>query len=431
MGRKKKIKEEKNVKSEEVKEPKIEITETPKQIEQLAKPKKAVSDLMADLLKVSGNKEASNVGDEGTVGDVVEYTHTGCYLLNAQISGTVFGGLPNSNILTLAGQSSTGKTFFVISIIAEFLKNNPDGIVCIFDSENAINKSRLKARKVDINRVNYYPVGSLMEFQSQIIKVLDKLNTEYKVGSAKFLFVLDSLGNLPSEKEVTDAKKGEDVVDFTKTKRVRSIFRTVTVKLSKHKIPMIVTNHSYTNIMAYGAPQVMSGGGGIQFASDYILMLTKAKDKDKDGNITGAIVTSKAIKNRDAKENSWIKILISYSHGLHPYYGLLPYAVKAGIIKQITKENSEEKKKGTGADKLLEDSDGKKKKKSKKSYEFNGVVYKNEAELYRNSDVIFTRDTLEKIDKALAFNFNYGVYEGDDGFVVEEDEDEENESKDE
>jgi hypothetical protein len=334
--------------------------------------------------------------------------------------------------------------------------------------------------------------------------VLDEINEKYKPGEAEFMIILDSLSSLPSTKELEDAKTGNDKADFTRSKEVRSIFRSITVKLSRHKIPMIITAHVYASIGCltadnkviarglFGIPvktnidkvkigskvktlfgwkavsnafnydkkdklleidiggniikctknhkfmvkqddkivwkkakhlkindlvirnsfkmetlsvrsvktissdavydievedvghyildngivshnsffpsNSVAGGGGIKYASDYIFMITKAKHKDGE-EVIGGVLTCKAIKNRDAKPETKIKMLLSFNKGLHPYYGLLDYAIKAGVIVE----------------------DGKK-------YVYNDEKY-TEKEIYQNSKLIFTKETLEKMDE--------------------------------
>ncbi len=224
-----------------------------------------VQGLLKSLRDVSGNEYAT-LTKEGTLGDSNEFISTGSYLLNMQISGDLFKGLAGSSVLCLGGESSTGKTFFSISLINSFLNDHENGIVLIFDSENAINKSRLEMRGCDLDRINYYPVSSLWQFHTECNDVLDELNTKYKKGEVDVLIVLDSLGNLPSAKEIADTKKREQKVDMTRTKEVCSIFRQLTVKLAKLGIRMIITNHTYANIMSVGQ-QVMAGGGGIKYAA--------------------------------------------------------------------------------------------------------------------------------------------------------------------
>jgi len=342
--------------------------------------KKSLSEIMNNLRQASGN-EYSSLASEGTIADITSYTDTGCYIWNSQVSGSLFGGLPNGQLCVIAGESTTGKTFFSISLIDNFIKNNDNPIVLIFDSENAINKTRLEARNVDLSKINYYPVTSLFDFKNQIVNVLDTLNEEYKPGDVKILIVLDSLGNLPSTKELNDAKEGKQKVDMTRSKEIRSLFRVVTVKLSKHKIPMIVTNHTYTQINAFFPTQTMSGGGGVKFGSDYIFQLTKAKDKDSKGNVIGNVITSTAVKNRDALENTKVKMMLSYKHGLHPYYGLLPIAEEAGLIVKEGKNYIVAGK----SDKPL-----------------------SEKMLYQKGAEIFTQEFLEKLEPHIKKAFNYG-----------------------
>ena len=65
------------------------------------------------------------------------------------------------------------------------------------------------------------------------------------------MFVLDSLGMLSTEKEITDALNDKQVRDMTKSQLVKGAFRMLTLKLGQANIPMIVTNHTYDVIGAY------------------------------------------------------------------------------------------------------------------------------------------------------------------------------------
>ena len=42
---------------------------------------------------------------------------TGSYILNAAFSGSLYGGVPNNKITTFAGESATGKTYFLMGIV--------------------------------------------------------------------------------------------------------------------------------------------------------------------------------------------------------------------------------------------------------------------------------------------------------------------------
>jgi RecA/RadA recombinase len=52
-----------------------------------------------------------------------------------------FGGVSGNKITAIAGESSTGKTFFSLAVVKNFLDANPDGYCLYFDTEAAVNKS--------------------------------------------------------------------------------------------------------------------------------------------------------------------------------------------------------------------------------------------------------------------------------------------------
>jgi hypothetical protein len=61
----------------------------------------------------------------------------------------------------------------------------------------------------------------------------------------KIMVVIDSIGNLSSDKEINDALSGSDKANFTVPKEIKSLYRIMTINSSKLYIPIIVTNHVY------------------------------------------------------------------------------------------------------------------------------------------------------------------------------------------
>ena len=79
---------------------------------------------MSDFFRglVEDIKDADTVIAADGLGSA-EYTgsiDTGSYMLNAVLSGSIYGGVPNNKISAFAGESATGKTFFVLGIIKSF-----------------------------------------------------------------------------------------------------------------------------------------------------------------------------------------------------------------------------------------------------------------------------------------------------------------------
>ena len=53
----------------------------------------------------SYKEDVGEMGEDMTVTEIDEYIHTGNYMLNAQLSGDVFKGIPNNKVISIAGES--------------------------------------------------------------------------------------------------------------------------------------------------------------------------------------------------------------------------------------------------------------------------------------------------------------------------------------
>lgn len=339
-----------------------------------------MTNMFTSLLKEIDN-EYAGIADEGIeAGDVTGFIGTGSYSLNALLSGSIYGGLPANKVTALAGEPSTGKTFYAINIVRQFLRDNNTGFVFYFESESAISKQMLTDRGIDTKRVAVVPVATIQEFRTQAVKILDKyIEDKTNKDRPPMLFVLDSLGNLSTDKEMQDIADGKDTRDMTRAQLVRGAFRVLTLKLGKAKVPLIVTNHVYDVVGSYVPTKKMGGGSGLEYAASTILFLSKKKDKDKDNQITGAIITANLKKARLTIENKKVETLLDYSSGLDPYYGLLDLAEKFEIIKKVSTR-----------------------------YEMPDGTKAFESAILREPEKYFTKDILDQIDEACKNEFLYG-----------------------
>jgi len=266
------------------------------------------------------------------------YIDTGSLILNAALSGSLYGGIPDNRITGLAGEQSTGKTFYAMGIAKNFLDMHPDGAVFYFDTESATSADLFEGRGLDTDRVYVFPVDTLEDFRTQIIRILDNMLKMKEKERKPLLVVLDSLGMLPSSKELTDALDDKQVRDMTKSQVIKSIFRLITNKLGKLKVPMIVTNHTYQTMNPYGEKTDMGGGSGLKYAASTIIHLSKSKEKDGT-EVVGGIIKAKMNKSRFTKESTVAETRLFFDErGLDKYYGLLPLAEKYGIIPKDGKQ---------------------------------------------------------------------------------------------
>ena len=332
---------------------------------------------LQNIVKEIDNEYASLVSDGVAAGDTSNFINTGSYIFNALVSGSVYGGIPGNKITALAGESSTGKTYFCLGIVQYFLESDPDAGVIYFESESAIGKQMIEDRGIDSSRMMIVPVTTVQEFRTQSIRILDKYLEQPADQRKPLMFVLDSLGMLSTTKEVEDAEAGKETRDMTRAQIVKSIFRVLTLKLGKANVPMIVTNHTYDVVGSYIPTKEMGGGSGLKYAASTIIYLTKKKEKDGK-EVVGNIVKCKAAKARLTKENSQVEVRLYYDKGLDKYYGLLELGEKYGLWKNVAGR-----------------------------YEFNGKkIYAKQ--ILSDPETYFTPEIMQALDECASKEFKYG-----------------------
>ena len=338
-----------------------------------------MTNFLKDIIKETGNEYASLVSEGVEAGDVDSFIDTGSYVFNALLGGSIYNGIPSNKITALAGESATGKTFFVLGICKHFLDKNPDGGVIFFESESAVTKELIEDRKIDSKRMVIMPVTTVQEFRHQAITVLDKYNSQDPSDRKPLLLVLDSLGMLSTTKEMEDTAEGKETRDMTRAQIVKAAFRVLTLKLGKAKVPLIITNHTYDVVGSMFPKKEMGGGSGLKYASSSIVYLSRRKEKDGT-QIIGNIIHCKNYKSRLTRENAIVDVRLTYDKGLDRYYGLLDLALKHNIFKQVSTR--------------IELPDG------SKAF---GKTINNDPAKY------FTKDILKKIDEvACKKEFKYG-----------------------
>ena len=124
-----------------------------------------------ELIKDIGDEHATLAAD---INESENYVCSGSYIFNALVSGSIHGGISGNKITAIAGESSTGKTFFALAVVRSFLERNPDAIVVYFDTESAITRSLLEERNIDTNRVAVLNVVTVEEFRTKALQCVDK-----------------------------------------------------------------------------------------------------------------------------------------------------------------------------------------------------------------------------------------------------------------
>lgn len=251
------------------------------------------------------------------------------YLFNAQISGSLFGGIPNCRTVAFAGETGSGKTYLSLNACRGAQKKGYYIIYC--DSEAAVDEAQFIKFGLDPEKVRYQPINTPLEFKYFVSNLLKQLKDAKDAGKTvpKIMLVLDSLGNLATSKERADALSKSEKKDMTKQQELRSLFRVITMDLAEAKIPFIMTAHTYSGINSFIPQDIMSGGGGPLYNASFITFLYKsqlkedkpANEKDVDIKSTGIVVRSMPKKNRFSRPIQ-IRFHISFYKGMNPFVGL-------------------------------------------------------------------------------------------------------------
>ena len=335
-----------------------------------------MSNFLKDIAKLN---EYGGIVDDGVeAGDVSTFIDTGSYIFNALLSGSVHGGLPANKITAIAGESATGKTYFLMGMIKSFLDSDPNAGVIFFESESAITRQMVIDRGIDPKRMVIMPVTTVQEFRTQSLKVLDKYLEKDESERQPMFICLDSLGMLSTTKEVEDTAEGKETRDMTRAQVLKAVFRVLTLKLGRAKVPMVVTNHTYDVVGSMFPTKEMGGGSGLKYAASSIVYLSKRKEKDGT-EVVGNIIHCKNHKSRLTKENKMVDVRLTYDKGLDRYYGLLELAEKYEVFKKVSTR--------------FELPDG--------SKQF-GKTILNDPEKY------FTEDIMHQLDIAAETEFKYG-----------------------
>jgi RecA/RadA recombinase len=247
-----------------------------------------------------------------------------------------------------------------------------------FDTEAAITKSLLEGRGIDTTRLVVVNVVTIEDFRNKTLKAVDLYLKKSKDERRPCMFVLDSLGMLSTNKEITDTLAEKDTRDMSRAQLIKGSFRMLTLKLGQAKIPMLVTNHIYSVIGSYVPMQEMGGGAGLKYSASTIIYLSKKKEKDGT-DVIGNIIKAKTHKSRLSKENQNVEIRLYYDErGLDRYYGLAQLAAECGIWNFLANR-----------------------------YEIDGKkIY--EKDILKNPEKYFTVDVMEKLDFAAKQKFSYG-----------------------
>lgn len=281
--------------------------------------------------------------DDESLSNVTDWIDTGCYALNAIISGSVYGGIPVGRITGIVGLSGTGKTLIMNKIMANAI---PKGYrPYYFDTENALDKLTAERLGCDITKVKHMPIEFVEDCKIQIIKILTTfidLNLKKKA-----IIFIDSLGNLNTKKDLDDSLENKSASDMgLKAKLLKGMLKLITTRAAKAQVPVVFSNHIYLSPNDGMYPSIVkTQSGGLQpvYISSVVLQVTTTNEKVSEekgtvsnlsNKISGVNLKALSTKNRFIVPFLEANMYLNYKTGLSKYKGLLEMSVACGMIQK-------------------------------------------------------------------------------------------------
>jgi RecA/RadA recombinase len=256
------------------------------------------------------------------------FISTGVYLLDAALSGRLLGGgIATNRITAFAGESGAGKSFLCYSCARQAQKLGY--FVIYIDTEQAIDLEDFPKFGVDnsLDKLRLIRSNKVEDVNITLTQLIDELKQQKLAGYElpKIMLVIDSIGQMASNKEKEDLLAGNIKADFTKAKALGSLFRSINTDIGYLDIPMVVANHTYLTMDLF-PQETLKGGRGLLYSASVIGFMSKSKLKtgeedDMDLGSSGINVLFKTAKNRLAKPKK-IRFDISFVHGMNPFTGL-------------------------------------------------------------------------------------------------------------
>jgi RecA/RadA recombinase len=303
---------------------------------------KDIESALSEIDKI--NPFATYLSDS-TLSRVGGWIDTGSYVLNAIISGSLHGGIPKGRVTMLAGESMTGKSLFVMKILAAAQK---EGLVpVIFDTENAIDPEGAERLGLDVKNVKYVPCISIEQTRNALYKFLTSIKEKGLEG--KFIVAIDSLGNLQSELSLSRMGKDSTSADMgTNARAMKTLMQTCTNLGAVTQTTILCTNHVYDNPAALfpSIEKNMPGGKSCVYLPSVTVQLARKPMKSDGGktmdgetavgqkSYAGIIIRALTRKNRFIKQYLEGEMYLSFASGLDRYYGLIDLAVGLGAVIQ-------------------------------------------------------------------------------------------------
>jgi recombination protein RecA len=244
--------------------------------------------------------------------------------LNRILSGSLDKGITTKNLVGIVGPEHTMKSSFMVLCMAEALRQGFTPI--IIDTEGGVDNDFCRRWGLDPDETGYFYTPWVDKIKTILAQIKGSNKTNLIIG-------LDSAGGIDNFKSYSDAL-GDDVKadQGQLQKRIRSLLKLfLNITIEQDSIG-IITGHMYSSPQMF-TPDQIGGGAAMRLFPSILIKLKREQIKDGE-DVIGTSIKARTIKNRLYPPYQEAIIDIDYKKGIDEYAGILPLAVKAGIVER-------------------------------------------------------------------------------------------------
>lgn len=244
---------------------------------------------------------------------------TGAFTLDLALG---IGGFPKGRIVEVYGPESSGKTTLALNVIAQA---QADGGICAFvDTEHALDPVYARALGVNVEDL----LISQPDYGEAALNVVDTL---VKTGAVAVV-VVDSVAALIPKAEL-EGSMGDSHMGL-QPRLMSQAMRKLVGPSRETETLVVFTNQLREKIgVVYGNPETQPGGRALKFyASVRIDIRKKEVLKDATGEMAGAKVAAKVVKNKMAAPFRVAEFDILYGRGIDQLGCVVDAALSRGVL---------------------------------------------------------------------------------------------------